>query len=243
MKVIAQSTAATKLPYLHLAYTAATIRSPQGSILTLGLLTLVIALMLIFKTSKKKTKRGFSATHIVLRKMSAKKRTCCILLLIFAAFLLFLSFYYGTESYKSQMSVHRSHLRSMGTFLNLYHFENGDKFPNPSEWCDQLLQATGDKPEFFQHPGTGPGNKSSDAKISDYAINANLASLKSGDQLPSDVVVLFEAKKGWNQAGGPELVNTELGNKSGCYVLLGNNDVKFVKKEELNTLRWNIEDI
>ncbi len=62
----------------------------------------------------------------------------------------------------------------------------------------------------------------------------------SNEEIPADVVVLFEAKEGWNQAGGPELINTELGNKSGCFVYFGDGKVKFVKKEELNKLRWDI---
>lgn len=243
MKIIAQSTVSTKMPYLHLAYTAATMRSPQGSILTLGILMLVIGLVLTFKTSARKTKRGFTATHIVYRKMSVKKLICCFLFLVVGGILLFLSFVHGTEAYLHPKMVQIIRPQILGSEFSSYREGNEGRLPDISKWCDDLLKASGMSPEFLLPPDAKFMFKKNDAdKVSYYAMNANLASLDSNEEIPPDVVVLFEAKQGWNQAGGPELINTDLGNKSGCFVLLGDGEVKFVKKEEINKLRWDIKD-
>lgn len=243
MKVIAQSTVSTKMPYLHLAYTAATIRSPQGSIFTLALLMLIIGLILTFKTSARKTKNGFTAINIIFRKVTLRKRICRILLIIIGGFLLCLSFFFGTEKYQHLGAMQRIKLSILARELYSYQHSNDGEMPVISKWCDELLEASKKNTGIFRHSGTGPSRmKRTEEKISDYAINANLASLDSNEEIPPDVVVLFEAKKGWNQSGGPELINTELGSKSGCLVYFGNRDVKFIKTDDIQHLKWNIKD-
>lgn len=242
MKIIAQSSVSSKLPYLHLAYTAATTRTPQGSIFTLAFLMLIIGLILTFKTSARNTKKGFRATYIIFRRVSLKKRICHILLIILGVFLLCLSFLYGTKTYLHPKMVALVNIMSLGESLYAYQGIHKGKYPEISKWCDELLEDSKRNIGMFRHPGTGPGKrKFAKDKYSDYAINVNLALLDSNEAIPPDVVVLFEAKKGWNQAGGPELINTELGYKSGCYIYFGDGKVKFVKKEEINKLRWDIE--
>ena len=56
---------------------------------------------------------------------------------------------------------------------------------------------------------------------------------------PDDMVLLFEAKAGWNQYGGPELFIFDNHNPKGGCVLLRNGMIKFIRTEkELNNLRW-----
>jgi len=49
---------------------------------------------------------------------------------------------------------------------------------------------------------------------------------------------LFESKPGWNQHGGPELLNPDNHNGKGCNVLFNDAHVEFVKTEDFNDLKW-----
>jgi len=56
---------------------------------------------------------------------------------------------------------------------------------------------------------------------------------------PPDTVLLFEARPGRNQHGGPELFTFENHDPKGGCVLLNDGTVKFIRtKEELQQLRW-----
>jgi hypothetical protein len=56
---------------------------------------------------------------------------------------------------------------------------------------------------------------------------------------PADVVLLFEAKDGWNQHGGPELFTFDNHDPKGGLVLLNDGTLKFIRtEEELKQLRW-----
>jgi prepilin-type processing-associated H-X9-DG protein len=59
-----------------------------------------------------------------------------------------------------------------------------------------------------------------------------------GDSAPSDIVVLFDAKAGWNQAGGPELLRTDNHGGEGCNVLFVDSHTEFIKTENLGELKW-----
>ena len=67
-----------------------------------------------------------------------------------------------------------------------------------------------------------------------YAMNPNCK-----PDSPSDMVLLFETKDGWNQNGGPELFTFDNHDPKGGCVLFNNGTVKFIRtEEELNNLRW-----
>ena len=75
---------------------------------------------------------------------------------------------------------------------------------------------------------------------SNYAFNKNLIGKKC-TEIPPDVVVLFEAKAGWNQFGGPEILTTENHKGKGCTILFNNLHAEFVKTEQLGDLNWGDE--
>ncbi|HIJ71213.1 MAG TPA: hypothetical protein HPP87_07600 [Planctomycetes bacterium] len=59
------------------------------------------------------------------------------------------------------------------------------------------------------------------------------------DELPQDVVLLFETAPGWNEVGGPELLTTKNHKGRGCCILFaGNPEGVFIKTADLDTLRW-----
>ena len=45
-------------------------------------------------------------------------------------------------------------------------------------------------------------------------------------------------KDRWNQVGGKEILTTEYHADNGCHILFADGSVKFVKKKNLDTLRW-----
>lgn len=60
---------------------------------------------------------------------------------------------------------------------------------------------------------------------------------------PNEGVGIYRAddlvyKNRWNQVGGKEILTTEYHKGRGCHVLFTDGSVRFVKKEDLDTLRW-----
>jgi hypothetical protein len=108
-------------------------------------------------------------------------------------------------------------------------------YPRPSEWCDDILRT-------YPAMGFGYGNLDPKPHIcpsagngkNHYAMNPNCK-----PDSPSDMVLLFETKAGWNQHGGPELFTFDNHDPKGGCVLLNDGTVKFIRtKEELQQLRW-----
>jgi hypothetical protein len=120
-------------------------------------------------------------------------------------------------------------------------------YPAPTNWCDVLVRAcrTIKKPHQYiikmrnqeiigPHicPGTGEDKKH--LAKSHYAMNPNCKM-----DSPTDMVLLFETKTGWNQHGGPELFTFDNHDPKGGCVLLNDGTVKFIRAmEELKQLQW-----
>jgi hypothetical protein len=69
---------------------------------------------------------------------------------------------------------------------------------------------------------------------SDYALNPSCQR-----DSPPDMVLLFEARPGWNEYGGLELFTFDNHDPKGGLVLLHDGTVKFIRtEEELKQLRW-----
>ncbi len=112
-------------------------------------------------------------------------------------------------------------------------------YPAPRNWCDALEWAfAGTRVRSKRHevdlimkfhvcPSVGEGKNH-------YAMNPNCK-----PDSPTDMVLLFETKAGWNQHGGPELFTFDNHDPKGGCVLLNDGTVKFIRTtEELNKLRW-----
>lgn len=107
-------------------------------------------------------------------------------------------------------------------------------YPSSLEWCDDMMKAyksIGMLDKFIIRPHICPG---ADEGKSHYALNPNCK-----PDSPSDMILLFETKAGWNQHGGPELFTFDNHDPKGGCVLLNDGTVKFIRtKEELRHLRW-----
>jgi hypothetical protein len=133
-------------------------------------------------------------------------------------------------------------------------------YPNPNRWCDDLIQfcrnqydsRDGVKVRRFTEnwismvflcpsaskyiSGEQHFTKNLDPSLlkCNYALNP-----ECNPNSPSDVVLLFETKAGWNQHGGPELFTFDNHEPKGGCVLLNDGTSKFIRtKEELQQLRW-----
>jgi hypothetical protein len=79
----------------------------------------------------------------------------------------------------------------------------------------------------FKCPSTGEGK-------CHYGMNSDCTY-----DSPGDLVLLFEARAGWNQHGGPELFAFDNHDPRGGCVLLNDGTVRFVRTPaELRELRW-----
>jgi hypothetical protein len=118
----------------------------------------------------------------------------------------------------------------------------GTVWPASNEWCDALFRRLITSPTLiitdhsraaaaiakgFTCPGAGEGK-------CHYAMNPACK-----PDSPPDMVLLFEAKAGWNQHGGSEVFTFDHHDPKGGLVLLNNGKVKFIRtEEELKQLRW-----
>ncbi len=98
-------------------------------------------------------------------------------------------------------------------------------YPDPDKWCDQLVERTINM-KLFTCPSVKQGR-------CHYAMNPY-----AKPDSPGDVVLLFETKAGWNQFGGPELLNPQNHNGRGCNIVFNDMHVEFVKTEDFDKLRW-----
>ncbi|HUT29367.1 MAG TPA: hypothetical protein VMX13_06215 [Sedimentisphaerales bacterium] len=119
-----------------------------------------------------------------------------------------------------------THVCGLGTAIQVYAERNDGQYPTPEKWCDLLIEDVLVTEAQFVCPGAprGPCN---------YAINPNC---QPGSA--RDLVLLFEAKPGWNQAGGPELLTTANHKDEGAFVCFADLSVKFVRTDELARLKW-----
>jgi prepilin-type processing-associated H-X9-DG protein len=116
---------------------------------------------------------------------------------------------------------------SMLVYANEY-----DKYPTPEKWNDLLIQHAEVSGEKFQCNLDKQGPSS-------YAMNENIAEL--GPAAPPDMVLIFESKPGWNQAGGPELLTTQNHQGDGCNIVFNDGHTEFVKVWDVNDLKWTAD--
>ena len=83
-----------------------------------------------------------------------------------------------------------------------YARDHGGRLPPAREWCDRLRPYLKDA-KAFVCPATRNQRCS-------YAFNANLSQVRLASiREPGGVVLFFESDRGWNAAGGPELLPTK----------------------------------
>jgi len=130
-----------------------------------------------------------------------------------------------TTRHVARRVVCRTNLSELVKAILIYSSGNEGEYPDPSIWCDLLIENTDITAEQFRCYGT--------KERCSYAMNPNCE-----PDSPNDVVLVFETKGGWNQFGGAELLTTENHQGKGCSVLFNDAHVEFVKSEEIGHLNW-----
>jgi hypothetical protein len=126
----------------------------------------------------------------------------------------------------------RDKIRYIRLFIK--HLNDDGTYPEPDTWCDGIRKSlvamnrpTDEITKVFKCLGAQKGDCS-------YAINPNCK-----PDSPQDTVLVFEARAGWNQHGGPELFSFDNHDPKGGFVILNDGTVKVIgTEEELKQLRW-----
>lgn len=108
---------------------------------------------------------------------------------------------------------------------------NGQLVP-AENWCDILVDEEWWKLVYLKCP-----RANTPKGMSSYALNESLADMHMED-IPSDVVLLFETTPANNPVGGRESITAGHHYGKGCIVLFGDLRLGFVKAEDFNDLRW-----
>ena len=125
------------------------------------------------------------------------------------------------------------HYRLRQTTIACLNYRNEKVFwPSIESWNDST------KPYLeFEGAFRCPNDKTSPCS---YAINKNIPA--NANELPGDLVILFESTPGWNQAGGADDVVTDRHGKPGANIAFADGHVEFIKSEDIPTLRWTMEE-
>jgi len=72
-------------------------------------------------------------------------------------------------------------------------------------------------------------------------MNENIPA--DANDLPGDLVLLFESAPGWNQVGGVDDVVTDRHgeNNPGANIAFADGHVEFIKSEDIPNLRWTVD--
>ncbi len=175
---------------------------------------------------------GIIAGIVAIKKVRNKRgilkgRAVAISGVVISMVLLFVWIWHSPNSPFTARKRCAANLRSLARAALVY--TTGDYAMPTDNWCDLLIEGRRKHVESekqFRCPADEKGPCS-------YAITTN-RKLRS----PSNMVLFFETKGGWNQFGVPEILNTENHKEKGCNVVFLDGHVEFVKKEQLGNLNW-----
>ena len=130
--------------------------------------------------------------------------------------------------------------------LALYGYaEQNGRWPTCEEWPDVLINEYKIERKFLKCPGD------KGEWLCSYALNKYIAGTDVGIdtyiggkdvKTQEPMVLLFESKEGWNQPGGPELLNPDNHGGLGCMVVFTNYVDRFVSADEFHALRWKVNE-
>jgi prepilin-type processing-associated H-X9-DG protein len=183
---------------------------------------------------------GFSLYWIKKNQSEVKGKTLAVVVLIgVTSSFAFLYLQLSGIRYHPMYDRCQQRLYHLKLTLDMYMDENDDRYPTADKWCDLL------KVYRVEDQLVCPAKRRTGERCS-YAINPNCE-----PNSPTDVVLLFETQGGWNQHGGPELLNTQNHPEHkdwfwgyrvpGCNVMFNDGHVNFVPKKRFAELKWKAE--
>jgi hypothetical protein len=117
----------------------------------------------------------------------------------------------------------------IGKALQIYSSEYDNHYPTADKWCDLLVEHTNVEKTVSWLAAKQEWERDS----FQYAINPNCE-----PNSPSDTVLLFETKGGWNKFGGPEILSIENHYRKGCNILFNDEHAEFTKPKQIEQLKW-----
>jgi len=132
-------------------------------------------------------------------------------------------------------------LQKLSKNMLLYSNDNQNRYPESDQWCDLLLEYEQIELKHFLCPGVTfqwrrqvfPWPVPRNEKCY-YAMNPNCE-----PNSPTDTVLLFETKGGWNKFGGPELLTTE-NHFGACNIMFNDGHVERVSRKHIPNLNWGM---
>jgi len=137
----------------------------------------------------------------------------------------------GRAKMVAERVVCGTNMKDLSSAIMVYQYDYDDKYPTGSQWNDLLMTHADVGEKSYICPSaqrTQPGR-------CHYALNAN--ALRLGSSAPADMVLMFESKPGWNQAGGPELLADHHQGEGGNFLFVDGH-VSFERAENIPNLRW-----
>ena len=162
-----------------------------------------------------------------------------LIVAFFLAFLSFVSSRLYVQLTPPKRAICGTRLKKLSDYYVFYEYNKGS-LPHLSDWCDLLGPYV--KPDLsaalkpvYQCPVDEIGPCS-------YAMNENIQT--EADELPGDLVLLFESAPGWNQVGGADdvLTNRHGEKNPGANIAFADGHVEFVKTEDIPILRWTVDE-
>ncbi len=121
-------------------------------------------------------------------------------------------------------------LSVLGKAISIYANDNKGRYPTANKWCDLLVEGGYVNKKQLKCPGDKRGPCS-------YAMNPN-----AEPNSPEAMVLVFEAKVGWNQHGGPELWNVSNHEDIAWHVLFNDGHVELNHRDSVTLIMWKVED-
>ncbi|MBN2595126.1 MAG: hypothetical protein JXA81_16605 [Sedimentisphaerales bacterium] len=168
-----------------------------------------------------------------------KGSVCAILGVVLGVLLADCWFVETFGSMSKGLGICANNLQQLNKAILLYSNDNNGCYPEPSRWCDLLLEYEQIELRYFLCPGVTsqwrrqvfPWPILRNERCY-YAMNPNCE-----PNSPPDTVLLFETKGGWNKFDGPELLTFE--NHLGrCNILFNDGHVEIVSQKHIPDLNW-----
>jgi prepilin-type processing-associated H-X9-DG protein len=155
-----------------------------------------------------------------------------VIFITLAIIILALLPYIPDERQPAKMFICGVNLKHFGAALQLYREQNKIWITH-NNWCDAIKPylACNDN-QAYRCPFDKIGPCS-------YAMNKNIPA--DVNDLPPDLVLLFESAPGWNRTGGSDDVVTNRHNKTNkAYVVFADGHIEFVPADKIQALRWTM---
>ena len=137
------------------------------------------------------------------------------------------------HAYIAAQEINCKHnIRLLMTNYHLY-TEKYNKRLDKAQWCDYLQLYTVNDDNILMCPKDKVGPCS-------YAMNEGIPA--DANELPGDLVVLFESAPGWNRVGGADDVVTGRHSKPGANIAFADGHVEFVEAADIPNLRWTMDN-